>query len=100
MEKCNKISSKIYKPLCNRKYTTFMWHFLESDLCLTSGILSYIEDINFTLRFYKEKTHTQKQFFNKCYCAKRCALRCAAFWSVVDFVVQFYLRVWEDKFYV
>ena len=38
MKKRSKISSKMYKHLrnkkCNKKCATFMWYFLESDLCL------------------------------------------------------------------
>ena len=45
------------------------------------------------------KTKTQKnRFFNKYYHATYFALRCAALCNVVNDVVQFYLRVRENKF--
>ena len=87
MEKRNKISSKMYKHLrnkkCNKKCATFMWYFLESDLCLTRGIFSYIEDINFTFPMYKDnKTQRKGNFFINLTMQK-------AVHFVVHFVVQF-----------
>ena len=85
MEKYNKISSKIYKHLvhqkvqqkvqkkCIKKCTIFMFHFLESDLYLKSGIsllVALILDRGHKLYYslVKRKQNTKKkQSFHKFY---------------------------------
>ena len=67
MEKWQQISTKIYKHLrkknATKKCTTFMWHFLESDLCLTRE--NFVIERAQTLFFacIKKAKHEEKAFF-------------------------------------
>ena len=85
----NKFEVKCTNNKCNKKFTIIM-------LQIWKVICVY--QINGIFRLFG-KTKTKKNDFNEFYCATCHALRCATLCSIVNFVLQFWLRAREIKFH-